>query len=108
MVVTTIHMDAYQVPAPGPAGAIVLDIQPGMTCPNAGAVGSCSQYLSPGGVGETDVPFNPGLAIPAGDTLCAVPQNIDAEITVTGYLVSSGEAPAGTLHRVPALPRQHG
>jgi hypothetical protein len=30
-----------------------------------------SSSCNPGALGETDVPYSPGLAVPAGDALCS-------------------------------------
>jgi hypothetical protein len=72
-------------------------------------VGSHEQLVHPGSLGETDIPYNPGLAIRASDALCAVAQDkLEVTVSATGYTVPSGEVPAGPLHRVRALPRLPG
>jgi len=107
MVVTTIHLNTANDPAPGPGDEVFLNIQPGTGCPATSTVGSYAELVNPGSLGETDIPFDPGLAIPAGDALCAESSGPLADLTVTGYLVSANEVPSGPLHDAPALPRQH-
>ena len=94
MVVTTIHVDTFADPTPGPGNDILVDIQPGTTCPFNAQVGSYSELVNPPADGETDIPFNPGLALPAGDVLCAESSGPQVFVTVTGYLVPSNEVPA--------------
>jgi hypothetical protein len=102
LIVTTIHLNTIDDPSPGPGLNIVLNIEPAPSC-DEGQVGSYLQEVNPGSVGETDIPFNPGLAVPAGDALCALTFNgLDADVSVTGYTVPSSEVPAGPLHRLPA------
>jgi hypothetical protein len=109
MVVTTIHLATVSVSTPGAGEDIFLLIQSGTTCQSSVKVGSYAELVFPGSVGETDLPFNPGLAIPAGDALCAIVSgDVQAVATVTGYLVSSSEVPQGPLHRAPTPPRQCG
>ncbi|SRR5579871_684018 len=112
MVVTEIHMNTASVPPAGPGGGFALNIQTGTACTSGSVVGSYAESLTPGSIGETDIPFSPGLAIPAGDALCVTPNGapdaLEADFSVTGYLVPSNEVPAGPLHRAPAMPRQHG
>ena len=46
-------------------------------------VGSYVEYVTPHSIGETGIPFNPGLAIPAWDALCAYSNGPDGAFTVT-------------------------
>jgi hypothetical protein len=107
VVVTTIHLDTASDPTPGPTENIVFTVQPGTGCPGSSRVGDYSELVSPGSLGETDIPFNPGLAIPTGDALCAKSSGPIVDLSVTGYLVSSIAVPPDPLHRLRALPRQH-
>jgi hypothetical protein len=91
--VTTIHLNTIDDPTPGPGLSIAFNIEPAPAC-DEGQVGSYLQEVNPGSVGETDIPFNPGLAIPAGDALFALTFNgLDAGVSVTGYTVPSSEVP---------------
>ena len=106
LIVTIIHIDTYADPNPGPETFIDFFIESGTAC-SGKAVGTYDEFVNPPSPGETDIPFDPGLAVPAGDALCAVPTDgADAKISVTGYTVPSSAVPAMPLHRVPALPRQ--
>jgi hypothetical protein len=106
LIVTTIHINTYADPTPGTGEYVLFQLMTGTTCTGSG-VGSYLEFVNPGSVGEIDVPFSPGLAIPAGDALCALENaSVQAEVSVTGYSVPSSEVTAGPLHRVPALPRQ--
>jgi len=105
LIVTTIHIDTASDPTPGAGQNVVLNIQTG-TC-SGSQVGTYGQVVNPGSLGETDIPFTPGLAVPAGDALCgAANGSIIPEVSVTGYTVPSSEVPAGPLHHVRALPQQ--
>jgi len=75
--------------------------------PGRPPVGSYFEVVDFGSVGETVLPYTPGLGIPAGDVLCAASVNgVDVGVTVTGYNASSNEVPSSVLHRTPTLPRQ--
>ena len=106
LIVTTIHIDTFYDPAPETNQYLLFFIAPSTTC--AGSIVDPYQTIvTPSSIGETDIPFTPGLAIPAGDALCAeATNNIEGYGSATGYTVPSGEVPAGPLHRVSALPRQ--
>jgi hypothetical protein len=107
LIVTTIHVGTFVDPTPGSGQFIQLVITTG-GCPG-GQVGSFNLDVHPGAIGETDIPITPGVAVPAGDILCAGGVgSVQADISVTGYTVPSSEVPAGPVHRFPALPRQHG
>lgn len=106
LIVTTIHIDTFDDPAPETNQYLLFFIADSTTCAGS-IVGSYRTIVTPSSIGETDIPFTPGLAIPAGDALCAeATNNIEGYGSATGYTVPSGEVPAGPLHRVSALPRQ--
>jgi hypothetical protein len=109
LIVTTIHLNTYNDPTPGPADFITFVIETGTACSSGSHVGSYVEPVTPGTLGETDIPYNPGLAVPAGDALCAAAiGSYDAWVSATGYTVPSSEVPAGPLHRLPALPQPQG
>lgn len=107
LVVTTIHVDVYSDPSPGPGQAVAFLVETGTTC-SGSIVGSYAQDINPGTVGEIDVPLAPGLGIPSGDALCGTSAggSVEADASVSGYTVPSSSVTSGPLHRVPALPTQ--
>jgi hypothetical protein len=108
LIVTTIHIDTQSDPTPGSLAYVSFFIETGLAC-TGNPVGAYEQLVNPGSLGETDVPYSPGLAVPAGDALCAVAQdNLEVNLSVSGYTVPSSEVPQGPLHRVRALPRLQG
>ena len=67
---------------------VVIDPTSGLTAAN----------LNPATVGETVIPFQPGLVVPAGRALCAFnfdPTNIGAEVYAYGFTIAAAAAPAG-------------
>jgi hypothetical protein len=107
LIVTTIHLDTFTDPAPGAGQFIEFQVTTG-GCPG-NQVGSYDELVTPGAIGETDIPFTPGLAVPAGDILCAGGVgSIQTEVSITGYTVPSSEVPAGPLHWRHGFPRQGG
>jgi hypothetical protein len=107
LIVTTIHLGTFTDPTPGSGNFIQLVITTG-GCPG-GQVGSFNLFVHPGAIGETDIPLTPGVAVPAGDILCAGGVgSVQADLSATGYTVPSSEVLAGSIHRGPKLPRQHG
>jgi len=105
LIVTTIHLNTFSDPTPGNTDSVTFVIESGTGCDSHKVVGSYFELVDPGSVGETEIPYNPGLAVPGGDALCAAAgDNLDVTITATGYTVPSKEVPAGALHRAPALP----
>jgi hypothetical protein len=106
LIVTTIHLSTYSDPAPGMLDYVAFWVGNNTGCTGGGSVGSYEQLVNPGSLGETDVPLSPGVAVPAGDALCAAANDkVDATVSAAGYTVPSSEVSAGPLHRVRALPR---
>ena len=67
---------------------VVIDPTSGLTAAN----------LNPATVGETVIPFQPGLVVPAGRALCAFnidPTNIGAEVYAYGFTIAAASAPTG-------------
>jgi hypothetical protein len=109
LIITTIHIDTYNDTTPG-TSAVTFFIWRTRACGAGGGgdVGSYNEVVTPGSLGETDIPFSPGLAVPAGGALCAlVSGGLSAQAMVTGYTVPSGEVPARPLHALPALSWRH-
>ncbi len=106
LVVTTIHLDVYGDPSPGSGQAVAFFIVTGTTC-SGSLVGSYGQIINPNSIGEIDVPFAPGLGLPAGDALCGqVLGSVAAEASVSGYTVPSSSVTSGPLHHLSPLPKQ--
>jgi hypothetical protein len=94
LIISTIHYDVSDWLGPsGPPGVHVW-IQPGPTCNENGI--SWDHWVTPPTVGETDVPFSPGLVVAKGDSLCIVAVDLSALVSVSGYLVPSADAPTSS------------
>ena len=105
LIVTTIHFDFYADPSPGAGQFVGFVEETGSTC-TGNEVGVLSHLINPGSVGEIDEPFDPGLVIAKGDALCAKVQgSVQADVDLSGYTVSSTDAPAGAAHHL-AIPKQ--
>ncbi|MBV8462850.1 MAG: hypothetical protein JO368_06130 [Acidimicrobiales bacterium] len=91
LIVTSIQTDVFQDPTPGVAQNV--DFYIGNT--SCSFVGPFSKFLNPAGIGEIDLQFNPGLVVPNGDALCAIPSgSVLAEANAVGYTAPSSEVPA--------------
>jgi hypothetical protein len=105
LVITTIHIDPYYNPTPGSTAEVGFEVLTSTGC-DAPNVGSYEQAVYPGSTGEIDIPLAPGLAIPAGATLCAFATgDLDTAVSVSGYAVPSGAVPAEAAHAAP-FPKQ--
>ena len=104
LIITTIHLDVFADPTPGGNDYIVLYVGTGSTC--GSQVGSWDHYVDPATMGEIDIPYAPGLVVAKGDALCGfVSDAVEAEASVSGYNVSSTDAPTAAVHPL-ALSRQ--
>lgn len=57
-------------------------------------VGTFGDAVWPGGVGEIAIPLAPGLAVPAGDSLCGNQNgSLGANATASGYTVPASAVP---------------
>jgi hypothetical protein len=93
-IVTTIHIDTFGDPAPGPGQTVDLTVEAN-SCTEGALVGTFFAIVNPGAIGETDLPTSPGLAVPAGDSLCAEADgSISTEVWVSGYTVPAAAVPA--------------
>ena len=74
------------------------------TC--SGQVGSWLLSITPTGFGTTEVPLTPGVAIPAGDSVCSESQTASGTffvgVTATGALVPATDVSNAQPHPVPA------
>jgi hypothetical protein len=104
LVITSIRVDTFQNPTPGPTDTMLFQIEAG-ACAGTD-VSPYGEVISPGGIGETVLPLDPGLGIPAGDSLCVGSGGgIESYVTASGYTVPSSEVTAGPLHPA-ASPRE--
>jgi hypothetical protein len=87
MIVRDVRVDVYQDPSPG-VGQLIA-IYSDSTCSTL--VGD----VNPSTVGETVLPFDPGLGIAASSSLSIVAQgSVAAEVYTDGYSVPPGQVPA--------------
>jgi hypothetical protein len=103
LMVTSIHVDTFYDPTTGPTE------QPEPTLDLALFTGSCSGFIgftdaiSPSTNGETVLPYDPGLPIPAGDSLCGFASNLQVSTTAVGYSVPSGSVPAAAVRHTSTI-----
>jgi hypothetical protein len=103
MVVREVKVDVFNDPSPGPSQNV--EIFSGTGCNTF--VGD----VNPATVGETVLPFDPGLAVPAGSGLSAAAGGgVQAEAYVDAYQVPASAVPAGAavaahpVQRAPQAP----
>ncbi|MGO9559397.1 MAG: hypothetical protein ACLPQS_08190 [Acidimicrobiales bacterium] len=95
LIVETIHVNTNEDSTPGFSSHFYLFIGIGGSCANFLKYNGATweQTVNPPGLGETDLPMSPGLVIPSGDSLCAGTEDIDVDITVSGYTVAASAVP---------------
>jgi hypothetical protein len=87
MIVRDMRINVYQDPIPGPGQYV--SVYADTVCANL--VGD----VNAGTVGETVLPFDPGLGIPAGSGLSVVVGgSVGAEVYTDGYAVPANQVPA--------------
>jgi hypothetical protein len=89
-VITSVHVSSY--------GLVAGQVDPYIVIAT-GVSGSCSlsggfDEVDPPADGVSVLPFSPGLVVPAGSVVCAEAFEMDAVITVNGYLVPAADAPS--------------
>jgi hypothetical protein len=90
MVIREVKVDVYNDPTPGTGQT--LEIFQGASCVTLIA------NLNPNSVGQVVVPFDPGVAVPAGSSLSAqATGSVRAETYTDGYLVPSSQVPAAPV-----------
>ncbi len=93
LVVSTIHLDTFADPTPGIGQFVSLSDWRGANCIGSPA-GTYFQYVNPGGIGETDIPLERGLGVPAGGSFCAeTTGGVKMDISVSGYTVPANSVP---------------
>jgi hypothetical protein len=87
MIVRDVRIDVYQDPSPGISQLVALYND--TTCSNLVA------DVNPATIGETVLPFDPGLGVAAGSALSAITNgSVAAEVYTDGYSVPSNQVPA--------------
>jgi len=90
LIVRDVRVDVYGDPTPGSGNTI--SFYTGTGC------ASIVADVNPPGVGETVLPFDPGLAIPQGQGLYATTGgNVEAETYADGYTVPATQVPASAV-----------
>jgi hypothetical protein len=98
MILREVRIDVFSLTATGPAQNVVIDT--GARCD-----GSPVADVNPATVGETVLPFDPGLGIKAGSGLSGfVDGTVQAEVYTDGYSVPSAAVPSTTVTPSPAQP----
>jgi hypothetical protein len=89
MIVRDVKIDVYSDPSPGSAQHV--NIYDGTKCSLAALVAD----VNPATVGETTLPFDPGLGVPANSGLSTfVGGSVEAEIYTEGYSVAPSQVVA--------------
>jgi hypothetical protein len=97
MVVREVRIDVFSVTSPGPDRDVLVFRDKTCTSPVAD--------VNPATVGETVMPFDPGLGISANSGLSArLSGAVEAEVYTDAYSVSSGAVPSAAAS--PAIPEQ--
>jgi hypothetical protein len=87
MIVRDVRIDVYEDPSPGISQLVAL--YDDTTCSDLIA------DVNPPTIGETVLPFDPGVGIPAGSSLSMVTNgSVAAEVYTDGYSVPSNQVPA--------------
>jgi hypothetical protein len=84
LVVKTIQVDTTFDPAPAPGEVTVFFV--GASSCSGGRIGTSAPTVTPAGLGATVLPFDPGLAVPAGDALCG--ESLDNQATGVAFTVN--------------------
>jgi hypothetical protein len=99
LVITSIAIDTWDAAVTGTSEYLALQMSTtNSTCSLLSLSPDWTYGLNPGGVGSTVVPFNPGVVVPAGRSLCATNNddvNLGFDVYVYGYLISADSAPTG-------------
>jgi hypothetical protein len=104
LVITAIQIDVYSDPSPGPEDFVALGVQTGVCSETR--VGSYAHSVNPGSVGPIELTFDPGIAVPSGDSLCQVTDgSVESENAAIGYTVPASDVPAESVNHETA-PRQ--
>lgn len=99
LVLDTAHVGIYSY---GSGVYLYLGVQDSTTCSSSNLqVGDYHEFIASSGVGDIDVPLDPGLVIPSGDSLCLQAYGtISATASASGYEIPASAAANGPLRRV--------
>jgi hypothetical protein len=91
LVMTELHVDTIGTPT----AELQIEVNTSPSC-SGNLVGSFTQFLDASSGGETDIPLDPGVAIPSGDSLCAVVHNtgFTGDVYFSAYTVPSAAVSA--------------
>jgi hypothetical protein len=94
LIVTSIHLSAWDVPTPGGGERVLFRTSVDGTC-NAGSLTDTVDVAHPGGTGDVVLTYSPGLPVQAGRALCAVTNDgaLGVDITAWGYTVAPSAVP---------------
>jgi hypothetical protein len=96
LVVTSLAIDTYMDTTPG--GLDFLELYISHANATCGLHAVDIDVLNPATIGQTVVPFQPGLVVPAGRALCVLDgdaTHLQADVFAYGYLIPAAAAPAG-------------
>ena len=101
LMITSLHFDVYSNPNPAddPYEEIAL------------YSGSCVGFITtidevdPASEGVTVLPYDPGIPVPAGDSLCSDGVSLYGDLEASGYTVPSADVPAAAVRHSAPLAR---
>ena len=93
LIIDSLHISVYLIGSPGAGTLFTFDVETG-SCSGT-RVGPYFQQVIPGTIGEIDIPLDPGVRVPAGDSLCAVSEHfLGGAISASGEVVPSSSVPS--------------
>jgi hypothetical protein len=105
LIVTSIHVDVTALPAVGGANNVGLIYGPANSTARTEFYEFFTPEVTPATVGETTIPLDAGLAIPAGWALCGfIGGTMGAQAWASGYTVPSAPVPAAHSAALPERP----
>ena len=99
LVIKSVALDTFAIDSPGAGKFAALWL----------GVNGCENLvmeINPPGVGLQNQPFEPGLAVPAGQRLWVSAFSISSEADAFGYAVPASAVPATTVSASAKAPRQ--
>ena len=99
LILKTIDVNTNNMTAP-PAHNKYVGILVGTNCSN----GRIVAFVNPPGIGLTVIPLDPGVGVPAGQSLWAQAVGISVDVSGTGYTVSAATVPASAAVSGPQTP----
>jgi hypothetical protein len=96
LIVRDVRVNVFQDPSPGTSQYVAFVVGPADTNCSGGGAGE----INPPTIGQTVMPFDPGLGVPAGYALSAVASgSVNAQTWVDGFVVPPSSVPSTGISR---------